>query len=211
MSISHIAETLPPGGSLLVITGPSGAGKTTLSIPLLQHYRGRLAKSISATSRSARPDEKQGRDYDFIGVDAFLEYCDHDMFLEWQEVYGGTYYGTPKDRIMNIWQMGQTPALVIDVVGGINLKRLDRHRVKTIAIMPPSLDVLRKRLEDRKTETPEKLEERVEKARWELEQLEKNWALFDHFITNDDLSTAEETLRILVGRMDFMRKMVALP
>lgn len=204
MKTALVAKTLPEGGHLLVVTGPSAAGKTTLADSLLQHFRGRLTKSVSATSRDRRSTEQNGQDYDFIGINAFLEYADHDLFLEWQQVYGGIYYGTPKDRVVDIWRQGQSALLVIDVFGAYNLKKLDPRRVTTVAVMPPSLHALHQRLINRGTESKEQVKERIDKAATEIGYIHHHGSFFDHQVINDDLSVAQARIIELVGTLEFM-------
>ncbi len=205
MNTAHVAKALPEGGHLLVVTGPSAAGKTTLADSLLEYFPGRLTRSISATSRDRRSTEQHGRDYDFIGRHAFIEYVEHEMFLEWQQVYNGVYYGTPKDRVVDIWNSGQSALLVIDVIGAHNLKRLDSRRVTTIAVMPPSLHVLRERLMGRGTETEEQIKERLDKAAMEMSYIRHYGSFLDYRIMNDDLSMAKAQITALVGALEFMR------
>lgn len=172
---------------LIIITAPSGAGKSTIAKYLMDKNPG-LAFSISATTRPLRGNEKHGRDYYFMSVDEFQHTIQQDGFVEWEMVYEGKYYGTLKSEIERIWQDNKTPMLDIDVKGAIHVKQLYSKNALTIFIEPPSIDELKKRLVGRNTDTPENIETRINKASYELSFKES----FDRIIVNDNLKDACE-------------------
>ena len=184
---------------VLIFSAPSGSGKTTIVRNLLERISG-LEFSISATSRPLRGDEKDGRDYYFMSDEEFGRRVDDGEFLEWEEVYSGTRYGTLRAEVERIWDKGHTVVFDIDVVGGINLKRLFDDSALSIFVMPPSLEVLRERLVARGTDSPEAVEKRMAKAEAEIEAAES----FDKVIINDSLEEAvAETER---AAADFLKK-----
>ncbi|HVV54086.1 MAG TPA: guanylate kinase [Mucilaginibacter sp.] len=172
-------------GKLVIFSAPSGAGKTTI----VQHLLGKipeLAFSVSATTRKPRGDEKEGKDYYFISKEEFLHRIAKKQFVEFEEVYSGTFYGTLRTEIERIWNEGKTVIFDIDVEGGLHLKRKYEEHALAIFVQPPSLEVLKQRLSGRGTDHPEKLKERFEKAEKEL-----NYApQFDIILKNHDLETA---------------------
>lgn len=170
---------------MIIFSAPSGSGKTTIIKHLLGKLR-RLEFSISATSRSPRAGEVDGKDYYFISHDEFDRLVDEGAFVEWEEVYSGTRYGTLRKEIERIWAKGNTIVFDIDVKGGINLKKLFGDKALSLFIMPPSVKELRKRLEGRGTDSPETIDKRVAKAVEEMSYANK----FDKVIINDDLATA---------------------
>ncbi|MGB3075581.1 MAG: guanylate kinase [Chitinophagales bacterium] len=172
-------------GKLIVITAPSGAGKTTIARHLLDSYP-MLEFSVSATTRQRRPDEVHGRDYYFLSEEQFRQRIDNESFVEWEEVYKGTFYGTLKDEIESIWKSGKDVLFDVDVKGAINLKKQYGEQALTLFIKPPSIEILLERLRSRATETQERIEERITKAQSEL-QFE---SYFDETIVNDSLPDA---------------------
>jgi guanylate kinase len=174
-----------PSGKLIVISAPSGAGKTTLANRLLSAFP-QLAFSISATTRAPRSYETHGVHYYFVSEDAFRQMIAEDAFLEWEEVYQGRFYGTPLSEIERIRSVGQVPVFDVDVKGGLNIKRLFGDQAMTFFIMPPKPEVLRERLIARGTDSPAEIERRYQKAREELTYASQ----FDHIIVNDVLETA---------------------
>lgn len=170
---------------IIIITAPSGAGKTSITQFLLNKYS-QLAFSISAATRQPRGDEKHGEAYYFIDSTAFQQHIQQGDFLEWEMVYEGKYYGTLKTEIERIWQNEQTPMLDIDVRGAMQIKAQNPSNVLTIFIEPPSIDTLKKRLESRGTDTKETIATRVSKAAYELSF--KNQ--FDEIVVNADLQKA---------------------
>ncbi|WP_321290384.1 guanylate kinase [uncultured Sunxiuqinia sp.] len=154
-------------GKLIIFSAPSGAGKTTVVKHLLQQDFG-LEFSISATSRAPRHTEKNGKDYYFLSSDEFLQKVDNNEFLEWEEVYKGTCYGTLKEEVERIRNKGNHVIFDVDVVGGINIKKYYSDDALAIFIQPPSIEELRKRLEGRSTDSAEVIDKRVQKAEYEL-------------------------------------------
>ena len=172
-------------GKLLIFSAPSGSGKTTIVRKILSKYQN-LEFSVSACSRAMRNGEVNGRDYHFLSPDEFRAKIAKNEFVEWEEVYPGSYYGTLKSELERIWSKGNHVVFDVDVVGGLNLKKIYGHKALSIFVMPPSIDELKKRLELRGTETAESIAKRVGKAQQEMEYA-KN---FDAIIVNDDLEKA---------------------
>lgn len=180
-------------GKLVIISAPSGAGKTTIVRHLLRNDD-RLEFSISATTRKPRITETNGIEYYFMTVDEFRKKIRNNSFVEWEEVYKDHYYGTLKSEIERIWSAGRAALFDVDVKGGINLKKIFSGQAVSIFIMPPSVEELEKRLNTRATDSPEKIRMRVEKAKEEIKLAER----FDYIVVNDILEKAQdETLRIV--------------
>jgi len=173
-------------GKMIIISAPSGAGKTTIVKHLLQTVP-RLSFSVSACSRSPRKGEVNGKDYWFMTENEFKQKIDAGEFAEWEEVYPGHYYGTLKKEIERIWKAGKHVVFDVDVKGGMNLKKQFGPRALAIFVSPPSLEILEKRLRKRSTETEEKIRERRQKAAQEMAFASR----FDTVLVNDRL---EETL-----------------
>lgn len=171
---------------ILIFSAPSGAGKSTL-INFLLTQRRDLEFSISATTRRPRGVEEHGKEYYFITNPEFEQLIRDDQFVEWQQVYSGTYYGTLKSEIERIESAGHHVVFDVDVEGGINLKRIFGDNARSIFVAPPSVAELRKRLVNRATDAPEKIEERVAKATSEMEKAQ----FFDTVIVNDNLEKAK--------------------
>lgn len=152
---------------LIIITAPSGAGKTSITRYLLSKYP-QLAFSISATTRSPRSNEQNGKDYYFISTHDFQEKIKANAFAEWEMVYEGKYYGTLHAELERIWQEGKVPVLDIDVKGAIHVQQQYPNNTLSIFIEAPSLEELKKRLESRGTETPESITTRMNKASYEI-------------------------------------------
>ncbi|MFZ4521933.1 MAG: guanylate kinase [Bacteroidales bacterium] len=169
-------------GKAIIVSAPSGAGKTTMVKHLLKVVN-RLEFSISACSRKQREGEVDGRDYYFISAEDFRNKIVHDEFVEWQEVYPGSYYGTLKSEMDRIWSLGKSPIFDVDVVGGVNLKKYFGAQGLGIFIHPPSIEELETRLKKRGTESEETLRKRVDKAAYELTFAPS----FDKIIINDNL------------------------
>ena len=182
-------------GKLIVISAPSGAGKTSIVHHLLKNMS-ELSFSVSACSREKREKETHGEDYYFLGVEGFKERIKEDAFLEWEQVYENQYYGTLKSEIERIWSTGKTVIFDVDVVGGLNIKKQYSTECLSVFIMPPSVDVLRERLSGRSSESEEKIEIRLDKAEEEIAQNQK----FDTIILNDDFEIAcEETQEVITN------------
>jgi guanylate kinase len=186
-------------GKLIIFSAPSGAGKTTIVHHLLSKIP-ELEFSISATTRPARGDEKDCHDYYFISKEDFLHRIAKKQFVEFEEVYSGTFYGTLRTEIERIWQLGKTVIFDIDVEGGLHLKRKYGEQALAVFVQPPSLEILIERLTGRGTDSGEKLQERFVKAAKEL-----NYApQFDIILKNYDLETACKEAEELV--MGFLAK-----
>lgn len=180
-------------GKCLIVSAPSGAGKTTLVQALLT-LEPRLAFSVSATSRPRRAHEVDGKDYWFISAEEFQQRIAHDEFVEWEEVYPGQFYGTLKHELHRIWDSGRHPVFDVDVVGGLDLKEIFGPGALALFIAPPSVEALEERLRSRGTETPESLRKRVDKAAHELTFAPR----FDRIVVNDDRDRARNEAYQLV-------------
>ena len=171
---------------IIIITAPSGAGKTSITRYLLDKFSGKLAFSISAATRQARGEEKNGVDYYFISQEDFTNKIQHGEFVEWEMVYEGKYYGTLKSELMRIWTEGKIPVLDIDVKGAIHVQQQYPETTLSLFIEPPGVDELKRRLQSRGTESEESLNARVNKASYELSFKHS----FNQIIVNDDLTKA---------------------
>lgn len=180
---------------LVIFTAPSGAGKTTIVRHLLKTMP-ELAFSISATTRTRRENEVEGKDYYYIGVEAFKELIAKNAFAEWQEVYPNQFYGTLRREMERIWAEGKHIIFDIDVKGAENLKLAYPEQSLAIFVKPPSKEALFERLRQRKTENEESLRKRLAKAEEELTFENK----FDHILVNDVLETALEEAQTVVSR-----------
>ena len=169
-------------GKAIIFSAPSGSGKTTLVRHLLQHNQD-LAFSISATTREKRPQEQDQRDYYFLTPAAFKAKIKEDAFVEWEEVYPDRFYGTLKSEIDRIWQQGKNVIFDVDVKGGLSLKHYFHDQALAIFVKVPSLIALEGRLTARNTESPERIAERVQKAKYEMTFAPK----FDVTVVNDQL------------------------
>lgn len=173
-------------GKLVIISAPSGAGKTTIVKHLLESGLG-LAFSVSATTRKIRENEIDGKDYYYLSADDFREKIDQGEFVEWEEVYKDHYYGTLKKEIERIWSDGKHVLFDVDVKGGINLKRIFGSNAISLFIKPPSVEELEKRLTTRGTDSEEKIRMRIMKAEEEM----KSASMFDHIVVNDNIEKAK--------------------
>jgi guanylate kinase len=173
-------------GKLIIFSAPSGAGKTTIVKRLLEKYGDKIAFSISASTREPRAGEVDGEDYYFISKEEFLHRIAKKEFVEFEEVYSGTFYGTLRSEIERIWEEGKAVIFDIDVIGGLHLKRKFGDNALAVFVQPPTLDVLIDRLRGRGTDSEEKLKERIEKADKELAYADK----FDVILKNDNLEDA---------------------
>ena len=172
-------------GKCVIFSAPSGAGKTTIVHHLLDAQLG-LSFSVSACSRAPRPNETDGKDYYFLGLEGFRRLIHEDAFVEWEEVYTDNYYGTLRSEVERIWSEGKTVIFDVDVVGGLNIKRIFGERALAVFVQPPSYEELEKRLRHRSTETEEKINIRMAKAKKELDSAGE----FDAVIVNDTLELA---------------------
>lgn len=178
---------------MIVVSAPSGAGKTTIVKYLLKTFP-QLGFSVSATSRRIREGEMDGREYYFMSSEQFRLMIKQEKLLEWQEVYPGSYYGTPVSEVERISSNGKYPVFDLDVVGGLNIKRMFGKNVLAIFIRPPSYEILESRLRSRATDSEESLQKRLNKVKWEL-TFEKD---FDNVIVNDNLEDSFHQAKALV-------------
>lgn len=174
-------------GKVIVVSAPSGAGKTSIVRHILD-YLPELSFSTSATTRAMRDGEVDGKDYHFMSVDDFKKEISNDNFLEWEEVYDNQFYGTLKSEIERIWNEGKTVIFDVDVKGGLNIKNYFGDNALSIFIEPPTIEELERRLRNRGTENSESLKKRVQKAEYELSFAPK----FDKVVLNDDLDKARQ-------------------
>ena len=171
---------------IIIITAPSGAGKTSITRHLLKTFPGKLAFSVSATTRKKRDYEEDGLHYHFISVDDFKDKIKKNEFVEWEMVYEGKYYGTLRSEIEKIWGEDRAPLLDIDVNGAMHVQRQYPDQSLSVFIEPPSIEELKRRLESRGTETPESLATRLNKAAYEISFKDQ----FDKIIVNNNLDRA---------------------
>ncbi len=186
-------------GKVIIFSAPSGSGKTTLVKHLLTCNLD-LEFSISATSRAPRGAELHGKDYYFLSGEEFRERVLKGDFIEWEEVYSGSMYGTLRSEVERIWSEGKTVIFDMDVVGGLNLKSLYKDKALSVFVMPPSMEELERRLRGRKTDSEDKIRQRLAKARKEIGRSDR----FDHVLLNNDLNTAkkeaENLVRLFLGK-----------
>ena len=182
-------------GKLFVFSAPSGSGKTTIVRHLLKQEKFNLEFSISATSRAARGEEVNGKDYYFISADDFKKKIKADEFLEWEEVYRDNFYGTLKTEVERIWALGKHVIFDIDVVGGLRIKKKFPEETLAVFVKPPSVDELKIRLKKRSTESEDKINMRIAKASVELATAPQ----FDKIIKNYDLQVALQETENLVS------------
>ena len=180
---------------VIILTAPSGAGKTSIASYLLKTLP-QLSFSVSATTRAPRGNEKDGVEYHFISPSTFEGHIYQNDFLEYEMVYEGLYYGTLKSELTRIWNLGKIPVLDIDVKGAIKIQKQLAENCLSIFIMPPSIEVLKQRLENRKTETEENIQMRLDKAAFEISFSNQ----FNAIIQNNDLALAcSETEKIITA------------
>lgn len=182
-------------GKLIVFSAPSGSGKTTLVQHLLKQEDLNLGFSISATSRAPRGDEKHGEQYYFMSFDEFKKHIKNDDFLEWEEVYRDNFYGTLTSEVERLWALGKNVIFDIDVVGGLRIKKKYPDQTLAVFVKPPSVDELKRRLKERKTESEDKINMRIAKASVELATAPQ----FDYVIENNDLEKALKEAHDLVA------------
>ena len=178
-------------GKVLVVSGPSGCGKSTICRDLLKDDE--VHFSISATTRTPRKGEVDGRDYHFIDEARFRDMVEEGAFVEWAEVHGNLY-GTLKEPLEKALEAGQVYLLEIDVQGGMALKKLQMPWL-FVFVAPPDLDTLHRRLVARGTDSPEVIERRMKKAGWEMDMA----GVYDHVVVNEDLERAIQEVRQLAG------------
>ena len=182
-------------GKLIIFSAPSGSGKTTIVRHLLKTFPNQLEFSISATSRPKRGVEENGKDYHYLTVEEFKQKIDNQEFLEWEEVYTDTHYGTLKSEVDRIWAKGKHVIFDIDVEGGLNLKKIFGDIALAVFVMPPSIKILEERLNTRSTDSTDSIARRVAKAEKEI----KTADLFDTFILNEVLEEAFTKAEKIVG------------
>lgn len=183
---------------IIVFSAPSGSGKSTLINHLMQEVDN-LHFSISATSRAPRGNEQNGVEYYFLSLDEFRQKIAEGAFIEYEEVYADKYYGTLKAEVDRRQNKGENVVLDIDVKGAVNVKRLYGERALLVFIQPPSINELRHRLEDRNTDSPKVIQQRIDKAAYELTFANQ----FDVIIVNDDLETAKtEVVKVINERLN---------
>ncbi len=181
-------------GKLIILSAPSGAGKSTIINELLKENEFNLEFSISACSRKPRQGEVNGREYYFLSAEKFKQKKDNKEFIEWEEVYENHYYGTLKSEIDRIFAKGNNVIFDIDIAGGLNIKKQFPKKAISIFIMPPSVEELEKRLNTRGTDSEENIKKRVEKAKYEISFANE----FDQKVVNKNIENAvEDTKRII--------------
>ncbi|MFW6221991.1 MAG: guanylate kinase [Bacteroidota bacterium] len=178
-------ENTADSGKLVIISAPSGAGKTTIVKHLIENIK-ELEFSISACSRNKRPGEIYGKDYYFLSPKEFKDKIDNDEFVEWEEVYQGKYYGTLKTEVNRIWEKGHHVLFEVDVKGGMNVMKKYPNRSLSIFIKPPSIEELQRRLKRRGAENDEEINARLKKAGIELQFT----GYFNKVVINDDIEQA---------------------
>ncbi|RXI23884.1 MAG: guanylate kinase [Candidatus Amulumruptor caecigallinarius] len=181
-------------GKIIIISAPSGTGKSTIINRIIADTSLDLQFSISATSREPRKGEAHGVNYYFFTEDDFRKAVADGRFVEWEEVYPGRFYGTLRSEIDRITSAGHNVIMDVDVKGGVNIKRIMGADAMSVFVQPPSVETLRQRLVARATDTPEQIEQRVAKAEYEMAFAPQ----FDRTVVNDDLHTAVEDVRKLV-------------
>jgi guanylate kinase len=184
---------------LIIITAPSGAGKTSITRYLLRHFS-QLAFSVSAATRNQRPEELNGVDYYFLTLEEFQHKIQNQEFVEWEMVYEGRYYGTLKAELDRIRNLNKIPILDIDVKGAIHVQEQFPEQSLSIFVQPPSIEELKRRLEFRATESPEALQDRLNKAAYEISFRHH----FNKIIINDNLDKACEEARQVIS--DFLNR-----
>ena len=185
---------------VVIFSAPSGAGKSTIVNHLLGIHP-ELEFSISATSRAPRGQEQHGKEYYFFSADDFRQMIAEDKFVEYEEVYAGSFYGTLRSEVERIWAKDHAIVFDIDVQGGVNLKRIFGDKALSVFIQAPSVEVLRERLVGRGTDTEEAIERRVAKAASEMEFAAGK---FDYVLINDDLDSAKAEAERVIG--EFLAK-----
>lgn len=181
-----------PKGKLIVIVAPSGAGKTTIARRLLNEFP-KVKFSVSATTRLPREGEVDGKDYFFLTDEEFDEKVDNDAFLEWEE-YSGHKYGTLRSEVDKLMKSGYFPLLDIEVKGALNIQKLYNSEAISIFIKPPSMEELKKRLDNRGSENEKSLQKRLKRAEMEMSHADD----FDFVVVNDDLETAYAEVKKIV-------------
>ena len=181
-------------GKIIIFAAPSGSGKSSIIKELMKKNNLNLSFSVSATSRKIRTGEQEGKDYFFISEDEFKNKIENDEFIEWEQVYAGTYYGTLKSDVNSKLENQKNVVFDIDVIGALNIKKIFDQKAISIFIQPPSIEILEQRLRNRNTENEQEIKKRISKAEFELSFAEK----FDKIIINDKLENAiNETEKLI--------------
>lgn len=170
---------------VIIFSAPSGSGKSTIVSHILKLHP-EMEFSVSATSRAPRGQERNGIEYHFFTADEFRKMIAEDKFVEYEEVYAGSFYGTLKSEVQRIWDKGHVIIFDVDVKGGVNLKKYFGDKALSVFIQAPSVEELRKRLVARGTDSAEAIAKRVAKASEEMTYADK----FDYILVNDDLQKA---------------------
>ncbi|CAA2157580.1 Guanylate kinase [Methylobacterium brachiatum] len=186
----NVSDTIARRGLILILSSPSGAGKTTLTRAIAQDPTWALDVSISVTTRARRPSEIDGRHYHFIDREAFEDLRSRDDLLEWAEVHGN-YYGTPRRPVEKVLGSGRDMIFDIDYQGTRQVRAKLAQDVVTVFILPPSMAELRQRLERRAEDSAETIEKRLANARTEIQR----WSEYDYVIVNEDLQAAFQALQ----------------
>ena len=182
-------------GKIIVVSAPSGCGKSSIINSILDAGDLPVDFSVSATNRAPRQGEENGVHYHFMTTPEFRQAVADGRFIEWEEVYPGRYYGTLKDEVRKSLDRGENIILDIDVKGAMNVKKQFGNEALTIFILPPSIEALRQRLIARGTDAPDVIDERVDKAQYEISFADK----LDHRVVNDDLDRAIADTRTLIS------------
>lgn len=177
-------------GKIIILSAPSGTGKSTIISSLIKNPELRLGFSISATSRKPRGQEQHGKDYFFLTEEEFQKKVDNGEFVEWEEVYSGTRYGTLECEVSRVTESGFNLIMDVDVKGALNIKERFGNEALSIFVMPPDINVLRSRLVSRGTDSPETIEKRLAKAEYEMSFANN----FDTVVVNDVLSDAVDKI-----------------
>lgn len=183
-------------GKLIIISGPSGSGKSTIREKIVKNNKN-IWYSISMTTRKPRINEKNEIDYYFVTKEEFLTEIKNNNFYEYAEVYKDIFYGTPKNKVQEMLNKGYDVILEIDVDGALQIKKQDKDAI-LIFIMPPSIEELKNRLENRKTDSKEKIKERLNKALYEISFKDK----YDYIVLNDDIEKATKEIETIIKKQN---------